>query len=124
MKPKTVLHCFLLLLIVSFVVLITEVVISSLTGAKLSPLYEILPISSSPFVGKKIKELDKATSRGNSQTETQHSLPVQVTLYLTNGSEIIGKLVSEDQDWVTVNYEGSIVGFHRSEISQISKTEA
>ncbi|MCM8776187.1 MAG: hypothetical protein NC930_07570 [Candidatus Omnitrophica bacterium] len=120
MKVKTVAYCFGVLLTVSALALVIEHIAGVLTDMRSSSIHQILPVTSLPLL-KRIKssaglKQDLPSGRGP-------NLKMQVTLHLKSGGEVTGVLLFQDEDWVTLNVDGSEAGFHRSEINRITPLE-
>ena len=92
-------------------------------GMKTSSVYEILPVTSLPLILKPpVQTMDhkKNTPSAEKASKTVVSVPQNlVTVYLKNGSEISGELVSEDAESINLNIDGGQVGFQHSEINRI-----
>lgn len=92
-------------------------------GIKPSPVYRVLPLTAIPHYGKSLFE--SMTNRGTGQ-ETKfekRKSKEEITLYLKNGGEITGELLSEEGDWITLGISGSEAGFHASEIARMVRKD-
>ena len=127
MKAKTLLRCFGLLAAVSAAAFIGESLVASLFKTDPPAISKILPVTSIPLAAKQISEFTlkapSAPEMAGSPPAGPHAPRKKATLYLKNGSEISGEIVSEGEDWITLNIDGSEAGFHRSEISRILRAE-
>jgi len=125
MRARTLIHCFGLLTAAAVVAVAGERITASLLKKDPASVHTILPVTSLPLWGKLNTEWPKWTGGmpKEDSTEVPEEKPV-VTVTLNNGSEIEGTLVSEEEDWILLDVEGSQVGFHASEIREMHKKGA
>ena len=111
----------------AYVLLAGEFLIASLLGAKPSRVYDILPITSLSHHGKPLLQSlvvnPIARKMGREIKPAEKALREEITIYLKNGNQVTGGLVSQEGDWITLDISGSKAGFHHSEISRIVRSK-
>lgn len=119
MRPSTIVHCFGLLSIFTLFILVAQFLFSSLAEKNVTGVYRVFPVTSIPLIAKIIKQ-------GKGAAAPSESVPAkkpQVILHLKSGSQIHGELLEESENWLSLNIDGSEVGFRRSEIDRIFRAE-
>ena len=114
MRARTVVQCFVLLGMMVFLAFVGEFMVLSFFEGQTPALYRVAPITSIPAWFK----------RRSAQEEAETPKVKRVALLLLNGKEFTGELVEEENgngDWVNMKIDGNNVGFHRSEIKQMTE---
>ena len=118
MQSRSVIQCFILLIMMVTVAFIGEFMVMSLTGEQVPALYRIAPVTSIPLFFKERSAFRLASEKKEEAAKTF------VTLRLLNGKEFRGELVSEDSGWITLKIDGNQVGFSRAEIAELKESNA
>lgn len=120
MRPSTIVHCFGLLTIFTLFILVGQFLFSSLTKESAWGVYRVFPVTSIPLIAKKIKQARHPELAAQEQAKLKKT---QMILHLKSGSEIHGELVNETDHWITLRIDGSEVGFLKSEIEKVFRSE-
>ena len=111
MRPATLAQSFGLLSIFLVFAVVGQFLFSSFSKEKPASIYRIFPLSSLPLAAKEMRR--ERTPAESLPQKPKH----EVSLHLKNGRKIQGELVRVDERGVTLNVDGSEVGFRHSEIA-------
>lgn len=120
MRTSTIIHCFGLLTIFTLFLLIGQFLFSTLAKENATGIYRVFPVTSLPLVAKKIVEVRHPELKKQQELEKPRS---RVILHLAAGGQVEGDLLSETDQWILLNVDGSEVGFRRSEIQEIFRAD-
>jgi len=98
---------------------VAQFLFSSVAEKNVRGIYRVFPVNSLPLIAKILKQEQEPENSG----EIVAPKKPQVILHLKSGSQLHGELVEESENWLTLNIDGSDVGFRRSEIDRIFRSE-